>query len=79
MDRGAWWGYSLWGRKRVGQDLATKQQQQFSLACYLYDIGKESKKKKKKILIISKIGRKQVSLTTCNRLLIENLNLFYSV
>ena len=48
MDRGAWWGYSLWGRKRVGQDLATKQQQQFSLACYLYDIGRVQKKKKKK-------------------------------
>ena len=26
MDRGAWWGYSSWGRKRVGHDSATKQQ-----------------------------------------------------
>ena len=80
MDRGALQGYSPWGCKRDGQDLATKHQQ-FSLASYLYDIGKESKKKKKKkrILILSKIGRKQVSLTTYNRLLIENLNLFYSV
>ena len=26
MDRGAWWGYSPWVRKRVGQNLATKQQ-----------------------------------------------------
>ena len=26
MDRGAWWGYSPWGRKRVGHDSATKQQ-----------------------------------------------------
>ena len=28
MDRGAWWGYGPWGHKRVGHDLATKQQQQ---------------------------------------------------
>ena len=28
MDRGAWWAYSPWGRKRVGYRLATKQQQQ---------------------------------------------------
>ena len=28
MDTGAWWViYSPWGRKRVRQDLATKQQQ----------------------------------------------------
>ena len=27
MDRGPWWA-SLWGRKRIGHDLATKQQQQ---------------------------------------------------
>ena len=26
MNRGAWRGYSLWDRKRVGHDLATKQQ-----------------------------------------------------
>ena len=26
MDRGAWWGYSPWVRKRVGHGLATKQQ-----------------------------------------------------
>ena len=26
MDRGAWWGYSPWVRKRVRQNLATKQQ-----------------------------------------------------
>ena len=25
MDRGAWVGYSLWGHKRVGHDLATKR------------------------------------------------------
>ena len=25
MDRGAWWGYSPWGHKKVGHDLATKQ------------------------------------------------------
>ena len=25
MHRGAWWGYSSWGCKRVGYDLATKQ------------------------------------------------------
>ena len=30
MNRGAWWGYSPWGRKRVGHDLVTKQQQQIS-------------------------------------------------
>ena len=28
MDRGASWGYSPWGRKRVGPDLVTKQHQQ---------------------------------------------------
>ena len=28
MHRGASWGYSPWGRKRVGQDLVTKQHQQ---------------------------------------------------
>ena len=29
MDRGPWQGYSysLWGRKRIGYNLATKQQQ----------------------------------------------------
>ena len=63
MDRGAWWGYSLWGRKRVGQDLATKQQQQFSLACYLYDIGRVQKKKKKKKDIDYKQNRKETSVT----------------
>ena len=26
MDRGAWQAYSLWGHKRVGHNLATKQQ-----------------------------------------------------
>ena len=26
MDRGAWQSYSPWGHKRVGYDLATKQQ-----------------------------------------------------
>ena len=24
MDRGAWWGYSPWGHKRVGHNLVTK-------------------------------------------------------
>ena len=24
MDRGAWWAYSPWGRKRIGYDLVTK-------------------------------------------------------
>ena len=60
MDRGIWRGYSPWGRKRVGQDLAAKQQQQFSLACYLYDIGKESEKKKKDV--DSKQNRKETSV-----------------
>ena len=27
MDRGAWWGYSPWGCKRVRHDLATKATQ----------------------------------------------------
>ena len=27
MDRGAWWGFSPWGWKRVRYDLVTKQQQ----------------------------------------------------
>ena len=61
MDRGAWQGYSPWGCKRDGQDLATKHQQ-FSLASYLYDIGKESKKKKKKEDIDSKQNRKETSV-----------------
>ena len=26
MDRGAWWGSSPWGHKRIGHDLVTKQQ-----------------------------------------------------
>ena len=28
MDRGAWWGYSLWGHKRGRHDVVTKQKQQ---------------------------------------------------
>ena len=30
-DRGAWWGYSPWGHKRVRHDLATKPQQTTNL------------------------------------------------
>ena len=30
MDRGAWWGYSPWGCKRVGHDWATQQQEHTS-------------------------------------------------
>ena len=33
MDRGAWWGYSPWGHKRVGHDIATKRQQRCSIVC----------------------------------------------
>ena len=34
MDRGAWW--VTWGCKRVGHDLATKQQQVHDICMYLY-------------------------------------------
>ena len=32
MDRGVWWA-SPWGRKRVGHDLATEQQQSMAYIC----------------------------------------------
>ena len=36
MDRGAWWGYSPWGHKRVRHALATKQQLNEYVYIYMY-------------------------------------------
>ena len=35
MDRGAWWA-TVWGHKRVGHDLATRQQQSIRITTFIY-------------------------------------------